>query len=70
MQRSRLRGWQILSEIHVQAAIFRAVNDSCSGRMKSHNVHSEVVLALNTNNNVRGPVRGPPRDARRLTVDR
>ncbi|MCJ1442932.1 MAG: hypothetical protein MMC23_003429 [Stictis urceolatum] len=42
----------ILSEAHVLAAVFRAVNDMANGRMKSRNVHSEIVFAMNSNNNI------------------
>jgi len=44
---------QILSTAHALAAVFRAVTDMAGGRMKSHNVHSEIVVALSPNNNVR-----------------
>jgi hypothetical protein len=43
----------LLSRNHVLAACFRAVNDSINGRLKSRNVHSEIVFSLSTNNNVR-----------------
>ncbi|KAL8691818.1 MAG: hypothetical protein Q9218_003036 [Villophora microphyllina] len=36
----------ILSSTHVLAAVFRAVNDWRNGRMKSKNVHSEIVFCL------------------------
>ena len=42
----------ILSRNHVLAACFRAVVDSQSDRMKSRNVHSEIVFSLSPNNNV------------------
>lgn len=42
----------ILSRNHVLAACFRAINDMENGRMKSRNVHSEVVFSLSPNNNV------------------
>lgn len=35
------------------AAIFRAVNDYLNGRLKSRNVHSEIVFSLSPTNNVR-----------------
>lgn len=35
------------------AATFRALNDYLHNRLKSNNVHSEVVFALSPNNNVR-----------------
>jgi hypothetical protein len=38
---------------HALAAVFRAMNDMLHARLKSRNVHSEVVFSLNPNNNVR-----------------
>lgn len=43
---------QILSRKHVLAAVFRAMNDYLSDRLKSRNIHSEIVFALSPNNNV------------------
>lgn len=34
------------------AGVFRAINDSTHGRLKSRNVHSEIVFSLSPNNNV------------------
>jgi hypothetical protein len=42
----------VISRIHALAAAFRAVSDLIEGRLKSRNVHSEVVFALSPNNNV------------------
>lgn len=42
----------LLSRKHVLAACWRALNDSLQGRLKTRNVHSEIVFALSTNNNV------------------
>lgn len=42
----------LLSRNHVLAASFRAINDQINGRLKSRNVHSEIVFALSPNNNV------------------
>lgn len=42
----------LLSRSHVLAACFRAISDSLSNRLKSRNVHSEVVFSLSPNNNV------------------
>lgn len=42
----------ILSKDHVLAACFRAINDMMNQRMKSRNVHSEIVFSLSPNNNV------------------
>nr|POE68842.1 ekc/keops complex subunit [Quercus suber] len=44
----------ILSRAHIQAACFRAINDLLNDRLKSRNVHSEIVFSLSPNNNVRG----------------
>ena len=43
---------QIVSTTHILAAVFRAVNDLVNDRLKSRNVHSEIVFALSPNNNV------------------
>jgi EKC/KEOPS complex subunit CGI121/TPRKB len=42
----------ILTTTHVLAASFRAMNDYLHGRLKSRNVHSEIVFALSPNNNI------------------
>ncbi|KAK4903127.1 hypothetical protein LTR27_000055 [Elasticomyces elasticus] len=42
----------LLSRQHVLAACFRAINDMLQGRMKSKNVHSEIVFSLSPNNNI------------------
>lgn len=42
----------VLSRNHVLAACFRAINDMASDRLKSRNVHSEIVFSLSPNNNV------------------
>lgn len=42
----------ILSTTHALAAVFRAANDYGNGRIRSRNVHSEIVFALGPNNNV------------------
>ena len=44
--------YQIISTTHVLAAVFRAANDFLNGRLKSRNVHSEIVVCLGGNNNV------------------
>lgn len=46
-------GVKIISTTHLLAAVFRAVNDWLNGRLKSKNVHSEIVFCLSMNNNVR-----------------
>ncbi|TKA65965.1 hypothetical protein B0A55_09575 [Friedmanniomyces simplex] len=42
----------LLSRQHVLAACFRAINDMLQGRLKSKNVHSEIVFSLSPNNNI------------------
>lgn len=42
----------LLSRKHVLAACFRAINDMLNERLKSRNVHSEIVFSLSPNNNV------------------
>ncbi|MCJ1404124.1 hypothetical protein MMC11_007349 [Xylographa trunciseda] len=42
----------ILSPTHLHAAIFRAVTDDRAQRLKSRNVHAEIVFALSPNNNI------------------
>ncbi|KAI4104663.1 MAG: hypothetical protein LQ339_003741 [Xanthoria mediterranea] len=42
----------IVSSTHLLAAIFRAANDKVNDRLKSKNVHSEVVFCLSMNNNI------------------
>ena len=42
----------ILTTTHVLAAAFRAMNDYLHERLKSRNVHSEIVFALSPNNNI------------------
>lgn len=42
----------ILTTTHVLAATFRALNDYLHDRLKSRNVHSEIVFALSPNNNI------------------
>ncbi|KAK4552928.1 hypothetical protein LTR86_010060 [Recurvomyces mirabilis] len=42
----------ILSREHVFAACFRAINDTQQSRLKSKNVHSEIVFAMSPNNNI------------------
>ena len=44
---------QILSKVHILAAAYRAVNDLLENRLRSRNVHSEIVFSLSPNNNVR-----------------
>ncbi|KAG4431653.1 hypothetical protein IFR05_012856, partial [Cadophora sp. M221] len=41
----------ILSRTHILAAAYRAVNDMLENRLRSRNVHSEIVFSLSPNNN-------------------
>jgi hypothetical protein len=43
---------QVVSVNHTLAAVFRAINDMQQNRLKSRNVHSEIVFSLSPNNNV------------------
>lgn len=51
----------LASRTQVLAACFRAINDMASGRMKSRNVHSEIVFSLSPNNNVSSYTSAPSR---------
>lgn len=42
----------LLSTTHVLAAVFRALNDHLNARLKSRNLHSEIVFSLSPNNNI------------------
>ncbi|RMZ81919.1 hypothetical protein DV738_g1937, partial [Chaetothyriales sp. CBS 135597] len=42
----------VISRKQVLAATFRALNDYLNDRLKSHNIHSEIVFALSPNNNI------------------
>lgn len=42
----------LISRNHALAACFRAINDRLNNRLKSRNVHSEIVFSLSPNNNV------------------
>ncbi|KEF56617.1 uncharacterized protein A1O9_06806 [Exophiala aquamarina CBS 119918] len=42
----------IISTKHALAAAFRAINDFLNERLKSRNVHSEIVFSLSPNNNI------------------
>ena len=44
---------QILSKVHVFASCFRAIVDQLSDKLRTRNVHSEIVFALSPNNNIR-----------------
>ncbi|APA09305.1 hypothetical protein SS1G_12090 [Sclerotinia sclerotiorum 1980 UF-70] len=42
----------VLSKLHILAAAYRAINDALEGRLKSRNIHSEIVFSLSMNNNI------------------
>ncbi|KAL4747932.1 hypothetical protein BDW72DRAFT_163245 [Aspergillus terricola var. indicus] len=42
----------ILSRAHALSAVFRAVNDFLNDRLKSRNVHSEIVFSFSPTNNI------------------
>ncbi|KAF7715017.1 Uncharacterized protein PECH_006034 [Penicillium ucsense] len=42
----------VFSRAHAMAAVFRAMNDYLNSRLKSHNVHSEIVFSFNPTNNI------------------
>ncbi|KAM3086153.1 hypothetical protein ACMFMG_000291 [Clarireedia jacksonii] len=42
----------VISKLHILAAVYRACNDALAGRLKSRNIHSEVVFSLSPNNNI------------------
>lgn len=42
----------LLSKNHVLASCFRSINDLLNQRLKTRNVHSEIVFALSPNSNV------------------
>ncbi|KAI6716949.1 hypothetical protein JHW43_000415 [Diplocarpon mali] len=43
----------VVSRVHVLAAAYRAINDMLENRLRSRNVHAEIVFSLSPNNNVR-----------------
>jgi hypothetical protein len=46
---------QVVSRLHALAAVYRAVNDLLGSKLRSRNVHSEIVFSFSPNNNVRLP---------------
>ncbi|KAL7783782.1 kinase binding protein CGI-121 domain-containing protein [Trichoderma afarasin] len=42
----------IVSRIHLLSAVFKAVNNSVTGALKTPNVHSETVVSLSSSNNI------------------
>ncbi|KIW30785.1 uncharacterized protein PV07_02486 [Cladophialophora immunda] len=42
----------VVSASHVLAAAFRAMNDYLNERLRSRNIHSEIVFSLSPNNNI------------------
>ena len=50
----------VISRLHLLSAVYSAVNVLLDGTLRTPNVHSEIVVSLNTNNNVRPlPVLSP-----------
>jgi EKC/KEOPS complex subunit CGI121/TPRKB len=46
----------VASRFHLLSAVYKAINIETSGNMKTPNIHSEIVCALSSNNNVGEPV--------------
>ncbi|OBT53501.1 hypothetical protein VE04_07057 [Pseudogymnoascus sp. 24MN13] len=42
----------VVSKVQILAAAFRAINDNIEGRLRTRNVHSEIVFCLSPNNNI------------------
>lgn len=42
----------VISRLHLLSAVYSAVNVLLDGALRTPNVHSEIVVSLNTNNNV------------------
>ncbi|EON68462.1 hypothetical protein W97_07672 [Coniosporium apollinis CBS 100218] len=42
----------ILSPTHLLSAVYRAIVDSLNSRLRSRNIHSEIVFSLSPNNNI------------------
>ena len=42
----------VVSRTHLLSAVYSAVNVFLDGALRTPNVHSEIVVSLNTNNNV------------------
>ncbi|KAJ4859339.1 kinase binding protein [Trichoderma breve] len=42
----------IVSRVHLLSAVFKAVNGSVTGALKTPNVHSETVVSLSSSNNI------------------
>lgn len=49
---SLISPFQIVSRMHALSAAYRATNDLVENRLRSRNVHSEIVFCLSPNNNV------------------
>lgn len=43
---------QVINKLHVLLAANRAVSDESIGKLKTHNVHSEILYDFGTTNNV------------------
>ncbi|KAK4129846.1 CGI-121-domain-containing protein [Parathielavia appendiculata] len=42
----------VISRLHLLSAVYSAVNVSLDGTLRTPNVHSEIVVSFNTNNNI------------------
>ncbi|KAI5299172.1 hypothetical protein KEM55_002493 [Ascosphaera atra] len=42
----------VLSREHLLSAVFKAMNDYLNNRLKSNNLHSEIVFSMSPNNNI------------------
>ncbi|KAK4097423.1 CGI-121-domain-containing protein [Parathielavia hyrcaniae] len=42
----------VISRLHVLSAVYSAINVLLDGTLRTPNVHSEIVVSLNTNNNI------------------
>lgn len=45
----------VISRLHLLSAVYSALNVLLDGTLRTPNVHSEIVVSLNTNNNVLPP---------------
>lgn len=43
----------VISRLHLLSAVYGALNALMDGTLRTPNVHSEIVVSLNTSNNVR-----------------
>lgn len=48
-------GSSVISRLHLLSAVYSALNTLIDGTLRTPNVHSEIVVSLNINNNVLSP---------------